>query len=310
MDATTQMSRAWAKYIEMQACIAPHCVLCTLEMKADEPIIFSKLLFCIKEINTDEALVASSKEEPIRFQRGTYYPCVITNCQHVDGLALACHSTCAAEGLPSWKTLEVTIWDPGFELPIAQSADLKRHLASKRASRRDLVRSTLQAKEKMVEASSGQVETSSRIWATYVKLHGETYVSALSNNHGEDLVYDPGSKATEDVIYVRRGPLGVKRIVVACSTETLEMENHPLDWWQVLPLVEDSVLHFEFDVSRHCVLSLHQLQSSWRVLIYQGTQTPQYSRSRTRSLSTGIMVCPVLSKRSHPFYCDTLIEAI
>ncbi|KAK1249769.1 hypothetical protein MKX08_009772 [Trichoderma sp. CBMAI-0020] len=192
-------------------------------------------------------LIASSKEEPIRLQRGTYYPCVITNCQHVDGLALACHSACAAEGLPSLKTLEVTTWDPGFALPIAQSADLKRHLASQRASRRDLVRSTLQAKEKMVEASSGQVETSSRIWATYVKLHGETYVSALSNSHGDDLVYDPGSKATEDIIYVRRGPLGVKRIVVACSTETLEMENHPLDWWQVLPLVEDSVLHFEFD---------------------------------------------------------------
>lgn len=149
----------------------------------------------------------------------------------------------------------MTIWDPGFELPIAQSADLKRHLASKRASRRDLVRSTLHAKEKIVEASSGQVKTSSRIWATYVKLHGETYVSALSNNHGDDLVYDPGSKPTEDVIYVRRGPLGVKRIVVARSTETLEMENHPLDWWQVLPLVEDSVLHFEFDVSRHCVFS-------------------------------------------------------
>lgn len=47
MDSTTQMSRAWAKYMEMQACIAPHCVLCTLEMKADEPIIFSILLFCI-----------------------------------------------------------------------------------------------------------------------------------------------------------------------------------------------------------------------------------------------------------------------
>lgn len=141
-------------------------------------------------------------------------------------------------------------WDPGFELPIAQSADVKRHLASKRASRRDLVRSTLQAKEKIVEASSGQVKTSSRIWATCVTLHGETYVSALSNNHGDDLVYDPGSKSTEEVIYVRRGSLGVKKIVVACSTETLEMENHPLDWWQVLPLIEDSVLHFEFDVSR------------------------------------------------------------
>lgn len=147
----------------------------------------------------------------------------------------------------------MTTWDPGFELPLAQSADLKRLLASKRASRRDLVRSTLKAKEKMVEASSGQVETSSRVWATYVTLHGETYVSGLSNNHGDDLVYDPGSKSTEDIIYVRRGPLGVKRIVVACSTETLEMENHPLDWWQVLPLVEDSILHFEFDVSRYRV---------------------------------------------------------
>ncbi|KAL7920905.1 hypothetical protein ACQKWADRAFT_321816 [Trichoderma austrokoningii] len=226
----TQMSSIWAKYAEMQACIAPHCVLCTLEMKADEPIIFT-----------------SSKEEPICLQRGTYYPCVITNCQHVYGLALACHSTCAAEGLPSLKTLRVTAWDAGFELPIAQSADLKRHLASKRASRRDLLRSTLQAKEKIVEASSGQVKTSSRIWATYVTLHGETYVSALRNNGGDELVYDPGLKSTEDVIYVGRGPLGVKKIVVACSTETVEMENHPLDWWQVLPLVEDSVLHFEFD---------------------------------------------------------------
>ncbi|UKZ88629.1 uncharacterized protein TrAFT101_004377 [Trichoderma asperellum] len=25
------------------------------------------------------------------------------------------------------------------------------------------------------------------------------------------------------------------------------MENYPLDWWQVLPLIEDSILHFEFD---------------------------------------------------------------
>lgn len=173
-----------------------------------------------------------------------------TNCQHVDGLALACHSTCAAEGLLSLKTLKVTSWDPGFELPIAQSADLKRHLASKRASRRDLARSTLRAKEKMVEASSGEVKTSSRIWATYVTLHGDTYVSALSNNHGDDLIFDPGTISTEDVVYIRRGPLGVKKIVVACSTETLEMEHHPLDWWQVLPLAKDSVLHFEFDVSR------------------------------------------------------------
>lgn len=47
MDASTEMSRAWAKYIEMQACIAPHCVLCTLELKADEPILFSELLFPI-----------------------------------------------------------------------------------------------------------------------------------------------------------------------------------------------------------------------------------------------------------------------
>lgn len=149
----------------------------------------------------------------------------------------------------------MTIWDPGFELPLAQSADLKRLLASKGASRRDLVRSTLKAIEKVAEASSGQVKTSSRIWATYMTLHGETYVSSLSNKHGDDLVYDPGSKSTEDVIYVRRGPLGVKKIVVACSSETLEMESHPLDWWQVLPLFEDSVLHFEFDVSRHGVFS-------------------------------------------------------
>lgn len=230
MDVTTPLSRAWAKYIEMQACIAPHCILCTLEMKADEPIIST-----------------ASKEEPIYFKQGTYHPCVITNCQHVDGLALACHSTCAADGLLSLKTLEVTRWDPGFELPIARSADLKGYLAAKRASRLDLARSTLQAKEKIAEASSGEVSTSSCIWATYVTLHDEKYVSVLSNNHGEDLIYDPASNSTEDVIYIRRGPLGVKKIVVACSTESVEMENYPLDWWQVLPLVEDSVLHFEFD---------------------------------------------------------------
>ncbi|KAL6909109.1 hypothetical protein GGI43DRAFT_168195 [Trichoderma evansii] len=230
MDVTEQLSRALAKYIEMQICIAPHCVLCTLKMKADEPILFT-----------------SSKEEPIRLQQGTYYPCVTTNCQHVDGLALACHSSCAAEGLPSLKTLEVTRWDPGFELPVAQSAELKRYLASKRASRLSLVRSTLWAKEKIVEASSGEVSTSSRIWATYVSLHHEKYVSTLSNSQGDELIYDPGSKSTEDVIYIRRGPLGLKQIVVACLTETLEMDNYPLDWWQVLPLVEDSVLHFEFD---------------------------------------------------------------
>lgn len=144
----------------------------------------------------------------------------------------------------------MTRWDPGFELPIARSADLKRYLAAKRTSRLDLARSTLQVKEKIAEASSGEVSTSSRIWATYVTLHDEKYVSALSNNRGDDLVYDPASNSTEDVIYIRRGPLGVKKIVVACSTESVEMENYPLDWWQVLPLIEDSVLHFEFDVSR------------------------------------------------------------
>ncbi|KAL7794340.1 hypothetical protein V8C37DRAFT_415184 [Trichoderma ceciliae] len=109
---------------------------------------------------------------------------------------LACHSICAAEGLPSLGTCEVTRWDPGFEPSIAPLADLERRLTCKRTSMLDMA----------------EVRTSSCIWATYVTLHGETYVSALSNKRTDEVVYDPGPKSTADVVYVARGPLGVKKV--------------------------------------------------------------------------------------------------
>ena len=85
----------------------------------------------------------------------------------------------------------MTAWDPGFEESIARTTHLKRQLARTGASTLDLARWTLQAEENMTEASSGQVRTSSCIWASYVTLHGETYVSALSNEPAENLYTMP-----------------------------------------------------------------------------------------------------------------------
>ncbi|KIE01411.1 hypothetical protein MAJ_02752, partial [Metarhizium majus ARSEF 297] len=99
----------------------------------------------------------------------------------------------------------------------------------------------------MTEASSGQVRTSSCIWASCVTLHGETYVSALSNEPAEELVYDTEMISTVDVMYIARGPLGVKKVVFACSKETLQIESRPRDWWQTLPLGKGCRLRFDFD---------------------------------------------------------------
>ncbi|KAL7940556.1 hypothetical protein V8C42DRAFT_337215 [Trichoderma barbatum] len=213
---------------ETDVCFGSHCVLCTLRFQTEEPIFFL------------------SSEDP-RFQQGIYYPCVVSNCQHPDGLVLACHSTCAREGQPSLAICEVTRWDRGFKLPIAQSAERERHLKNNYTSTLDIARSTLQVKERITRASRKEVRTSSGIWATYVTLHGETYVSTLSNSCGQSPIYSPRPTSTEDVIYVRRGPFGVKKVIFACSTETLEMESLPWDWWQALPLTEDCVLHFDTD---------------------------------------------------------------
>ncbi|EFZ03787.1 hypothetical protein MAA_00861 [Metarhizium robertsii ARSEF 23] len=88
----------------------------------------------------------------------------------------------------------------------------------------------------MTEASSGQVRTSSCIWASYVTLHGETYVSALNNEPAEELVYNTEMMSIVDVMYIARGRLGVKKVVFACLKETLEIESCPWDWRQTLSL--------------------------------------------------------------------------
>lgn len=178
-----------------------------------------------------------------------YYPCVISNCRHQDGLAQACHLTCAKEGVPSLGACRVTSWDPDFEGLIVRSTHPERESIHSSASRLDLARLTLQAEEKITKASRGEVTTSSCIWATYAKLHGETYVSTLSNRPTADLLYDPKKNSTANVIYVARGPLGVKKVVFACSTEILETKSCPWDWWQALPLSEGCRLQFDFDVS-------------------------------------------------------------
>lgn len=143
----------------------------------------------------------------------------------------------------------MTDWDPDFKGLTVRSAHLERDLLHSGASRLDLARSTLQIEEKITEATRGEVRTSSCIWATYTKLHGETYVSALSNTPAEDLLHNSETNSTADVVYVARGPLGVKKVVFACSTDILETESCPWDWWQTLPLSEGCRLEFDFDVS-------------------------------------------------------------
>ncbi|KAL7902144.1 hypothetical protein HDV64DRAFT_239517 [Trichoderma sp. TUCIM 5745] len=167
-----------------------------------------------------------------------YYPCVIFNCRHSYGLERACHLICAAEGLPSFKTFEVTLRDPRFELPSTQPADpLMLHMAQ----------STLQVEKKITEVSTSEVKTSSCIWATFITLHNEIYVSTLSNTCGDTLIYNPNLESTADVIYIARGPLGIKKLIFARSTDTLEIENNLWDWWQTLPFTTGCVLRSHFD---------------------------------------------------------------
>ncbi|EFY84122.1 hypothetical protein MAC_09833 [Metarhizium acridum CQMa 102] len=195
----------------MDGCVDPHCVLCTLEMKDGDAIVF-----------------VPSKEDP---------------CSREGGLALACHLACAELGLPSLGTCRVMVWDPGFEESIARTTHLKRQLARTSVSTLDLARWTLQAEDEITEASSGEVTTSSCIWANYVTLHGETYVSALSNEPAEELVYDTETTSAADVIYIARGPLGVKKGLKIRNLRTDQHGDFQLPLWSA-PFFRPGLVRF------------------------------------------------------------------
>lgn len=230
------------------SCVAPRCVLCTLPLPGvddDDNHIFVGSWHLTSYCQHDSDKLLASQAFP-EFQLVTYCACRV-NCQHPKGLAYGCHSVCSQAGLPSLATCQVICWDNNFSLSNARSSEYERQLMRNGTSL-DIARLAMLIEEKVMGACQGEVNTSSCIWATYVTLRGESYLSTLSNEAGDQLLYDPTTTPTADIIYIARGPLGVQNILFTCSTDELELETRLWNWWQDVPFTNEGRIRFEFDV--------------------------------------------------------------
>lgn len=231
------------------SCVSPRCVLCALplpDVDDDDNDIFvgSWCLTSYGRHEFDKLLASQAFPE---FQPATYCACRV-NCQHPKGLAYGCHSVCSQAGLPSLATCEVICWDNDFSLSEARSFEYERQLMRNGNAMLDIARSSMLIEADVTRPCQVEVNTSGCIWATYVTLRGESYLSTLSNEAGDQLVYDPTAFPTADIIYIARGPLGVQNIVFACSTDELELETPLWNWWQDVPFTNRGSIHFDFDV--------------------------------------------------------------
>ncbi|KAH0592480.1 hypothetical protein MHUMG1_09751 [Metarhizium humberi] len=150
-------------------------------------------------------------------------------------------------GLPSLAACEVNCWDNEFDLSARRSSDYQHHLMRNDATMLDIARSAIRTEASITKACKAQIDTAHCIWATYVTLRGESYLSSLSNGPDGILLYDPIVKPAADIIYFARGPLGVQNILFAFSADEVELETVRWNWWQDMPFSAGQSIYFDFD---------------------------------------------------------------
>ncbi|KID85917.1 hypothetical protein MGU_06834 [Metarhizium guizhouense ARSEF 977] len=195
---------------QIASCVAPRCVLCTLQLQGDDDIF------------------VASQANPA-YQPAKYFACMV-NCPHINGLAYGCHSACSQAGLPSLAACKVNCWDKDFSLSAGRSSDYQHHLMRNGTTMLDIAPSAIRTETNITKACKAQINTA----------HCIVYGQRI-------LVYDPKVKPAADIIYFARGPLGVQNILFTCSADEVELETVRWNWWQDIPFSAGQSIYFDFD---------------------------------------------------------------
>ncbi|ATY60961.1 hypothetical protein A9K55_005549 [Cordyceps militaris] len=99
------------------------------------------------------------------------------------------------------------------------------------------------------EPGSMSISISSCIWAQYIKVHGRTYLSRLSNRPEKKrgvvsvLIHCPGKPAS-NVIYVASDPWGIRKVLFTPDAAQVSAEARENIWWEAIPLelVSDTLI--------------------------------------------------------------------
>ncbi|KAM3447863.1 hypothetical protein MY3296_008318 [Beauveria thailandica] len=87
------------------------------------------------------------------------------------------------------------------------------------------------------------IDLSRNVWARFVKVHGNIYISTLSNTEAEIdasrmnvLLYNAAASRPADAVYVARDPWGVRQVLFARGDEVMNVSERADVWWDTIKL--------------------------------------------------------------------------
>lgn len=115
-------------------------------------------------------------------------------------------------------------------LPCELKWDIAKHLLREYATTRLLV---------FLRSTHGShvddFSISAEVWARHVLVEGVRYIASLSNVKTSDRdrpIRRPATQSSIDTIYLCEDHLGLRQVILACSTEALRIAKRPGVWWR------------------------------------------------------------------------------